>query len=135
MLKTIKKMTYMLCMLVGMVGFTSAYAENDAPQVNYVHHIIVNNYIAQGEDYKAHFELLDPSGKVHTGTLTPGAQSLFMDESTSPHLAGTYVMHFHHCGLFLSSCRSFSNTVFVHNNADVVWTLTNEGISVVKTDL
>lgn len=135
MIKTIKKFAYCLLIITGLVICANARADEDQVPINYIHHIIVNNYIAQGEDYKAHYELLDPSGKMHSGTLTPGAQSLFLDETNTAHLAGTYVLHFHHCGLLISSCRSFSNTVFVHNNADVVWTLTNDGVTVSKTDL
>jgi hypothetical protein len=135
MIKTVKNFAFGLLVMAGVTLCANAQADDEQAPVNYVHHIIVNDYIAQGEEYKAHYELLDPSGKVHTGTLTPGTQSLFLDESNSSHLTGTYVLHFHHCGLLISSCRSFSNTIFIHHNADVIWSLTNTGVSVTKTDL
>lgn len=108
---------------------------DEATQVNYINHIIINNYIERGSEFQVHYELVDPNNEVHKGYIYPGTHTLFFDENHATHLNGLYVMQMYYCGIFTSSCRSYSQSVFIQNNADVIWTLDTHGLSVTKTDL
>lgn len=125
----------LFCQLILILCFSPFVYADEPTHVSYINHIIINNYIERGDNFQVHYELLDPSGEVHKGYIYPGTHTVFFDENHTQHLAGIYVMQMYYCGILTSSCRSYSQSVFIQNNADAVWVLDEHGLTVTKTDL
>ena len=121
-----------LAICVCQEAFASEGAAISASNMSYVNHIIVNNDIGHGDWMPISFELRDPSGELYKGMLYPGTKSIFLDANNTARLPGTYVFHVHQCYFM---CHAYSQSLYIGNNADVIWTINSNGITVEKTDL
>ena len=101
--------------------------------VEYVHHTIVNNRTDFGQTNAATYQFVDPAGAIHKGNISPGdLVTINLNSDITQPLAGVYVLQYMICKFF---CYSYSQSILVENNADIIWELGINGILVTKTNL
>lgn len=126
---------YSLLSLILMVSSMLSYAEQN--KTEYIHHVVVNNCVSHVGATKITYELTGPSGVISKGSSYPGTETFNMDFTAYPNLSGIYVLRYHVCpgSLVFPDCRSYSGSVNIQHNAEVLWELSLDGIKVTETNI
>lgn len=123
-----------LLLLLTMYSMLS-YAEQN--KTEYVHHVVVNNCVSHVGGMRVHYELTGPSGVISKGSTYPGTETFNIDYTSFPNLAGIYVLRYHVCpgSVIFPDCRSYSGSINIQHNAEIVWELNLDGIKVTETNI
>ena len=121
--------------LLFMLCNTALQAEPN--KTEYIHHVIVNNCVSHVGSIQIHYELTGPSGIVSKGASFAGTETFNMDNLEHPNLSGIYVLRYHVCPghIVFPDCRSYSASINIQHNAEVVWELGLDGIKVIETNI
>lgn len=123
-----------LLLLLTMYSMLS-YAEQN--KTEYIHHVVVNNCISYVGDIRVHYELTGPSGVISKGSAFAGTETFNIDYTAFPNLAGIYVLRYHVCpgSVIFPDCRSYSGSINIQHNAEILWELSLDGIKVTETNI
>ena len=126
---------YSWLVLVFITYCTCAYAEQT--KTEYIHHIVVNNCVSHVGGMQINYELTGPNGVVSKGTSYPGTDTFNIDMTDFSNLSGIYVLRYHVCpgSVVFPDCRSYSGSINIQHNAEVVWELSLDGIKVTETNI
>lgn len=112
--------------------------QNGTPDVDYVQHVVVNNCFYNNDPWSSvHYELTEPMGIVHKGHIYTGTDTINLDKTTSKILTGVYVLRYSYCAgnFFFPDCHSYSSSVNIKHNANVIWELNLDGIKLSQIDV